>query len=122
MPFSNPVMGGKYLVREVMESENFSLADQTGWAIFENGDAYFFNVTATGAVTANSVIISGSGDGLFIYSGAPAYGTLLLAASAAAGTDQWGNEYSGPGIAITGPGGANEIQIRPDLNGIFVYS
>ncbi|HEX4661905.1 MAG TPA: hypothetical protein VH307_31300 [Streptosporangiaceae bacterium] len=122
MTFRNAVMGGRNLIRPWMQSPDFSVAAQTGWAIFENGDAFFFNLHATGSVTSNTVIIKGSGDGLFIYNGTPAHGTLLLAASAAAGTDAYGNRYSGPGIALSGPGGQNIIQARPDLGAILVYA
>jgi len=121
-PFPQDVTAGGELVIPQIFSPNFSLAAQTGWAILSNGDAYFFNLTAAGSVTANTVIIKGSGDGLFIYNGTPGPGKLLLAAAAAAGTDAYGNAYSGPGIAISGPGGANEIQIRPDLNAILIYA
>lgn len=121
MPFTNPVMGGKDIVRAVMQSPDFSIAGKTGWAIFRNGDAYFFNITAEGAVTANTVIVSGSGDGVFIYDGAPARGTLVVAIASAAGTDPYGNPYSGPGISVSGAG-PNEIQIRPDLDAILVYA
>jgi hypothetical protein len=123
MPFTNPIMAGANLDRPWMQSPDFSIADQTGWAIFRNGDAYFFNVTAAGAVTANSVIVKGSGDGLFIYDGTPGPGTLILAAASQAGTDPYGNAYSGPGIAISFPGlGQNIIQARPDKGAIFIYA
>lgn len=122
--FSNPIIGGGgSLVYPAIKSPNFSLADQTGWAIMKDGSAYFFNVTATGAVTANSVIIDGPTGGLFIYDGPPAFGSLVLAATGAAGTDRYGNAYSGPGISINAPGTDNrEIQIRPDLNAVLIYA
>lgn len=120
--FTNDIIGGDAtLIRAAIQSPNFNLKNQTGWAIMRDGSAYFFNLTAAGAVTAHSVVIEGSGDGLFIYNGTPGPGRLLLAAAAAAGTDQFGNPYSGPGIAVTGPAGSNEIQIRPDLNAILIY-
>jgi hypothetical protein len=125
MPFQNSIMAGPNLDRPLMQSPNFSVEDQTGWAIYRNGDAYFFNVTATGQVAANSVIVSGAGDGVFIYDGTPGPGTLVIAAAAASGTDQYGNAYTGPGIAISAPGpggGKNEIQIRPDLNAVLIYA
>ena len=123
-PFSNPVVGGGgALVVPVIRSPNFSLAGQTGWAVYANGDAYFFSVTADGAVTANTVVIKGSGDGVFIYDGAPALGSLILSLASAAGTDAYGNEYSGPGISLSTPGlTPNAIQIRPDLGALLVYA
>jgi hypothetical protein len=117
MPFSNPVMGGKNLVRSVMQSPDFSIPDQTGWALFDNGQYWLFGGVQTGTLT-----IAGPGDGVFVYQGTAALGSLIVAISSAAGVDQFGNSYSGPGISITGPGGANEIQVRPDLNGIFIYA
>lgn len=123
--FSNPVIGGQStLIRDEIKSSNFNLAAKTGWAIFKNGDAFFFNVTATGLIAANSVIVSGAGDGVFVYDGAPANGSLVVAIAAAAGADRFGNAYSGPGIAISAPGaaGKNEIQIRPDKDAVFIYA
>lgn len=122
MPFTNPVMGGKDIVRTVMQSPDFSIADKTGWAILRNGDAYFFNITAEGAVTANTVVVNGAGDGVFVYDGTPGPGTLIVAIASAAGTDPYGNPYSGPGIAVSGPAGASIIQVRPDLNAVLIYA
>lgn len=119
------VGGGGALIRAIVKSPNFNLATKTGWAILKNGDAYFFNVTASGIIAANSVVVSGAGDGVFVYDGAPELDSLIVAVAAAPGTDQYGNSYSGPGIAISAPGasgGKNEIQVRPDKNAIFVYA
>jgi hypothetical protein len=122
MGWDQDIAGGVgKLIIPALTSPNFSIAGQTGWAIMKNGDAYFFDVTATGSITGNTVIVSGSGDGVFVYSGAPAPGSLVVAIVSAAGTDPYGNTYSGPGIAISGPDGANEIQVRPDLNAILIY-
>jgi hypothetical protein len=53
--FSNPIIGGGGdLVYPAIMSPNFSLAGQTGWAILKNGNAYFFNITAEGTITATS--------------------------------------------------------------------
>lgn len=124
--FQHDVAGGSgTLIATALQSANFSLADQTGWAIMKNGDAYFFNVTADGSVTSNTVIVSGSGDGVFIYDGIPELDTLVVAISSAAGSDAYGNTYSGPGISVSGPGpdgGKSEIQIRPDKNAMLIYA
>lgn len=123
--FSNPIVGGmSALIRDAIQSSNFNLAAKTGWAIMKNGDAWFFNITATGEITGNTVVASGSGAGVFVYDGTPAHGNLIVAISAQAGTDQFGNAYSGPGIAISAPGatGKNEIQIRPDKDAVLIYS
>lgn len=117
----DPLVGSTVLRRPAIQSPNFSIPDQTGWAIFANGNAYFFNITATGSVTSNTVIVSGSGDGIFVYDGTPAFGTLLLAISSASGQDAFGNSYTGPGISLSAPGFQNEIQIRPDLKAMLVY-
>lgn len=123
--FSNPVVGGQgALVRPQIKSPDFNLAAKTGWAILRDGSAFFFNVTASGVVTANSVIIDGAGQGLFIYNGIPALNNLMISAASAAGQDQFGNQYSGPGISVSAPGatGKNEIQVRPDKRAILVYA
>lgn len=117
--------GGGNLVIPQLQSPNFSMANQTGWAVLRNGDAYFFNVTAAGAVTATVVIAEGPGAGTFIYDGPAAHGTLIIAIASAAGTDPYGNAYAGPGISVSAPGpsgGKNEIQIRPDLNAVLIYA
>jgi hypothetical protein len=44
-------------------------------------------------VIARLVIIEGDDDGLFVYDGTPAAGTLIYAVSATAGEDQFGNVY-----------------------------
>lgn len=111
------------LVRAQIKSPDFSLAGKTGWAILKDGSAYFFNVTAEGTVTANSVIVDGPGNGVFIYDGLPALGNLIVALASEAGTDQYGNRYSGPGIAVSVPGTAgNQIQVRPDLGAVLIYA
>ncbi len=55
--------------------------------------------SASGIFRGRLVIISGSSangsNGLFVYSGAPAAGNLILSISAVAGTDQYGNNYRG---------------------------
>jgi hypothetical protein len=123
--FADPIIGGSgNLIRPSVQSPNFSLAGQTGWAILRDGSAYFFNVTATGVVTANSVVVDGAGQGVFVYDGPPALNSLVVAIASGAGTDGFGNPYSGPGISVSSPGpnGKNEIQIRPDKQAMFIYA
>jgi hypothetical protein len=126
MGWDQDIAGGVgKLIVPVLQSPNFDLAAQTGWAVLRNGDAYFFNVTATGDVTATEVIAEGPGAGTFVYHGAAGPGTLVIAIASQAGTDRYGNAYSGPGIAVSAPGpggGKNEIQIRPDLNAVLIYA
>lgn len=120
--FQHDIAGGNgSLIITQLQSPNFSLTEQTGWAILKDGRIFAFSLTATGSVSANTVIISGSGDGLFIYDGIPAYGNLILSITNAAGQDDFGNAYSGPGISLSAPGFQNEIQIRPDLKAMLVY-
>lgn len=124
--FADPITGGDgSLIRAQIKSPNFSLAGKTGWAILKNGDAFFFNVTATGLIAANSVVVSGAGDGVFVYDGLPALDSLVVSIASAAGQDGYGNSYSGPGISVSAPGaagGKNEIQVRPDKNAVLIYA
>jgi hypothetical protein len=103
MPFSNPIMGGQDFIRPVMSSPNFSIGDATGWAVYKNGNAYFYNITASGTITSTTVIVSGAGEGLFVYSGTPALGTLVASITNSPGTDDEGNAYLG-GIVSYQPG------------------
>lgn len=123
--FDNPITGaaGALVINQV-KSQNFDRLAQKGWAILKDGEAFFFNVTASGSVTANKMVVVGTSDGLFVYDGAAGPGTLVVAIASAAGTDPYGNAYSGPGIAISAIGatGKNEIQIRPDKDAMFIYA
>ncbi len=125
--FAHDIAGGSgNIIIPALQSPNFSLAAQTGWAIMRNGNAYFFNVTAEGSITATLVIAEGPGAGTFIYDGAAGPGTLIVAIASAAGIDPYGNAYSGPGITVSAPGagstGKNIIQIRPDKSAVLVYA
>lgn len=120
MPFPQEITAGGQLVVPQIYSPNFSVANQTGWAIMQNGNAYFFNVTASGTVTARSVVIEGATGNILVYSGVPAPGTLVGSWAGAAGSDPFGNSYP-QGIAI-GAISNTEIQIRPDLDAMFFYS
>lgn len=128
MPFNNDTLGGALgtLVRDQIQSANFSLSGQTGWAILKNGNAYFWNLTATGDIITTTVIVAGANGGTFIYDGPAGPGTLVVAITGASGKDQYGNPFKGPGISLSAPGpglhGKNEIQIRPDKNALFIYA
>jgi hypothetical protein len=92
--FTDPIVGGQgTLIRQQIQSPNFSIAAQTGWAILKNGSAYFFNVTATGTITSTEVVVQGATGGIFIYSGIPATGNLIGSWAGNAGTDAFGNIY-----------------------------
>lgn len=92
--FADPLIDGNgNLIVPAIQSPNFNQSAQTGWAILQNGDAYFYDVTATGTITGASVIVDGTNGGVFIYSGTPAHGNLIVSITGAAGTDAYGNTY-----------------------------
>lgn len=113
MPFSNPVMAGKQIVRNAMQSLGF-VVGVSGWQLQRNGDAQFNDVTITGTFAGIDWEINN--DGAFFYAGTPAAGNLILSLAAAAGSDQFGNVYpeliglfpagsgSGFGLKITDSG------------------
>jgi len=55
MPFNNPVVGGTKLVRSAINSPNFSQVGETGWAVDQNGDAFFFNLQASGEIVGGNI-------------------------------------------------------------------
>ena len=61
--FANPVTAGNILVQPAIQSPNFSIAGQTGWAIEIGGQAYFFSLTAVGPITTASGITVGVAGG-----------------------------------------------------------
>jgi len=123
--WGNPVVGGVALRIPAIQSPNFSLANQTGWAIFADGSAFFFNVTVSGTITGGTLVVDGPAGGVFVYSGAPAAGNLIGSWAGAAGTDAFGNTYpagfSSSAGAISGSvfTGADFII---NSAGIFIYS
>jgi len=109
---NNPVFGGGILRIPQIASPNFSIPNQTGWGILQNGSAYFFNVTASGTITATSFagtdfVINAAGQ--FFYSGTPALGNLIISIAQSAGTDTFGNAYKGPGLFVYKAGTAQAI-------------
>lgn len=116
----NPVVGSTVLRIPAIQSPNFSMSAGTGWAIFQDGTAYFFDITASGSVTSTTLVIDSSGGGIFFYSGIPAFGNLVGSWAEQAGSDAYGNSYT-QGIAI-GVLSNTEIQIRPDLDAVLVYA
>jgi hypothetical protein len=99
----NPVVGGVTLIRPAIQSPDFSIAGQAGWAIMADGAAYFYQVTTSG-----NVIITG-GNGWFIYDGAPAAGNPPVAYGVAPGTltDPYGNTLPfGTGVVSVNSDGA----------------
>jgi hypothetical protein len=114
MPFSNPIMGGPNFIRPVMQSPGFNIPSETGWAIYENGNAYFFSIVAQGTITATSFIGTDfviNSNGAFFYNGTPGAGTLSVAITSAAGTDTYGNVYYA-GLTVYGNNGTNVQGLR----------
>jgi hypothetical protein len=113
MGFNNPLTGENgSLIYQQIKSPNFSLSGQTGWAILKNGNAYFYNVVATGTITATEFIGTDfiiDSAGMFFYNGTPAAGNLLTAIAAVAGVDAFGNAY-GAGVTVGAPGSSEQIR------------
>jgi hypothetical protein len=124
MGFNNPLTGlNGSLIYPQIKSPNFNLAGKTGWAILKNGDAYFFNVTATGVITATSFagtdfVINSSG--AFFYGGVPAAGNLILALAPTGGTDAFGNGYA-PGLSAGATGSSEQIVIGVSSGSPLIY-
>jgi hypothetical protein len=101
---ANPIIGGGgALVYPAIASPNFNLANplaspSPSWAILKSGIAYFFGlVLSGGTITGPNYIISSAG--IFIYSGTPAAGNLIIAVCGPATTqDSFGNSVQ-PGDA-----------------------
>lgn len=92
--FTDPIVGGSgNLIRQSIQSPNFNITNGTGWSIDKNGNAYFFNVTASGTITATTVVVEGSNGAILIYSGIPAAGNLINSIAGAPGVDIYGNSY-----------------------------
>lgn len=89
-----------------------------GWQITQDGDAEFNSLRIRGTFFGTDFELNSNG--LFFYSGTPASGNLIGSWAQTAGTDEFGNAYA-QGICI-GAVSNTEIQIRPDLDGIFIYS
>lgn len=120
MPFSNPIVAGEDLVRTGIRSPNY-VTGSTGWRIAQDGSAEFNSLTVVGAaLIGGSVTLDQAGDGLFVYSGAPAAGNLLIALTPTAGTDAYGNAYSA-GLTF-GSSAQQHITMHQAGDGLFVYN
>jgi hypothetical protein len=112
--FSNPIAGdGGALAYPSIHSPNFESGVQ-GWSINKDGTAEFSSTVLRGTLT-----IEGGDEGLFVYSGPPAFGNLLISIAAEAGTDNYGNSY--PEGQVFYEGQQPLIEIRPDLGAMLVY-
>jgi hypothetical protein len=109
MGFANSVIGGAAaLIRAAIRSPNFVTA-VSGWSINKDGSAEFNGLTIRGVFQGTNFVVNQAG--LFVYNGAAAKGTLILAIAEAAGTDAVGNNFGqgfnvGVWSAITG----NQLQ------------
>jgi hypothetical protein len=98
--YSNPIIGGGgALVYPDIHSPDFSIAGQTGWAIMKNGDAYFYNITAIGTITASTFIGNNfelDDTGFFFYNGTPAAGNppVLTIVPPGVTADPFGNSVA----------------------------
>ncbi|MDB4872807.1 MAG: hypothetical protein JWL97_3811 [Gemmatimonadales bacterium] len=81
------IMSGTYTLSGVMRSPNY-VPGATGWQILGDGSSEFNNMTVRG-----NLVVATSGQGVFIYSGAPAAGNLIIAITNQAGSDPFGNAY-----------------------------
>jgi hypothetical protein len=81
-----------------IHSPNFNVASPLSsptpsWAILQTGIAYFFGlILSGGTITGPDYIINPSG--IFIYSGAPALGNLIISVTGASGIDGFTNPYN----------------------------
>src|ERR1700722_3917242 len=125
--FTSPIVGGQgTILIPAIQSPNFNLVAQTGWSIQKNGNAYFFNITASGSITASSFVgtdffINSLGE--FFYSGTPAAGNLIASIAPTSGAnDGHGNPYN-EGISVYG---SNNAVINMSDNsgspGIFLHA
>lgn len=118
--WGNPMVGGTVLRIPAIQSPNFSLVNKTGWYVDSLGNAYFFNVTATGTITATTVVVSGATGGVFIYSGAPAAGNLVGAWAGSGGSDSFGNSFVA-GVQIGLSSGA-QLTLTPSDGAITILT
>jgi hypothetical protein len=102
--FQSPTTGGQGTLLEAqIKSPNFNLSNKTGWAILRNGNAYFFNITATGTIIATEFEGTDffiNSEGAYFYSPTPGSGNLIatITNQPVGSTDPYGNDTY-PGIA-----------------------
>lgn len=87
--FTDSIVGGiGTLIRQYIKSPNY-VPGTSGWSINQDGSVEFNNGTFRG-----TIIIDNAGLALLVYDGVPAAGNLILAISAVAGSDSFGNPYN----------------------------
>lgn len=119
MTFQNSVVGGVTLVRPAIQSPHYE-EGTSGWTINQDGSAEFNDVTIRGGTVVSGLAL--------YYDGTPAFGNLILSFAAAAGVDEYGNEYdqgitahdtSGSKIIMEAGGGSSTISFVPrDIAGV----
>ncbi|MEU9048369.1 hypothetical protein AB0D63_43275 [Kitasatospora sp. NPDC048343] len=92
MTFKNSILAGTSLVREAVQSPNYT-AGSTGWTINQDGSAEFNNITIRGGSSVGGVSLW--------YNGTPANGNLIFSISSAPGTDPFGNHYAAGAVSYT---------------------
>lgn len=112
--FAQPIVAGTNLLIPAIQSPGF-VPGVTGWQINKDGSAQFHNI----ALTGGSLVVSGAGQGVFLYSGTPAAGNLIASFASSAGTDAFGNDYI-EGLGFYDAAGPT-IEVRPDLHALLVY-
>jgi hypothetical protein len=91
--FNNPLVGaGGALKRNMIMSPNFSIANETGWAVMQNGAAYFFSVDSVGPISTQSPITIGTPGGSEIVAN-PDVDTAFNITTAIAGFLQAVNQF-----------------------------
>jgi hypothetical protein len=116
MPFQHDIAGGQgNLIVTSLQSPNF-MSDVSGWQVAKDGSAEFNNLTIRGTFMGNDFVMNS--DGLFFYSGTPAFGNLAVALAPTGGTDSFGNTYY-EGLSFFNTD--SQIQVRPDLGAVLIY-
>jgi hypothetical protein len=94
------------------QSPNYNAVTGQGWALFQNGDASFNQVT---------IVISSNGVAVLIYFPTPGFGNLIGSWAASATTDQYGNTVPA-GINVNG-GALNSVSMQsPNIIGGMIAS
>jgi hypothetical protein len=91
--FAVPIVAGQTLLIPGIQSPNFSLAGQTGWAIEQNGNAYFFDLDVVGGIVSGPEYLLNN-NGYLLYTPSAAFGNLVTSISTQAlpFTDDCGNQ------------------------------
>lgn len=64
----------------------------------------------------NQLVIFGTGEGIFVYNGTPASGTMVGSWAGTAGTDAYGNSYPA-GLSVGSPDGTSQVQLITGVGG-----